>query len=103
MIARFWHGRVPQEKSDRYAEYMRAVVLPDYRGVPGNRGAWCMRRDDGEIVHFELLSFWDDVEAVKLFAGEDHEIARYYDFDDLYLIEKEPGVLHYEVCAGTGV
>jgi hypothetical protein len=40
---------------------------------------------------------WDDVDAVKRFAGEDFELARYYDFDRAFLLEPEPKVLHYTV------
>jgi hypothetical protein len=44
-----------------------------------------------------MLAFWDDVEAIKRFAGEDFELAQYYDFDDAFLIEREPKVLRYTV------
>ena len=44
-----------------------------------------------------MLTFWDDVDSVKRFAGDDYSIAKYYDFDSDYLIEMEPGVRHYEV------
>jgi hypothetical protein len=97
MIARIWHGRVPLEKSEEYLEKMRSVALPDYERTPGNRGAYCLYRVDGNLAHFEMLTFWDDVEGIKRFAGETYQAARYYDFDDDFLVEKEPFVLHFEV------
>ena len=48
-------------------------------------------------MHVEMLTFWDDSLAVARFAGDDYELARYYDFDPDYLIEMEPRVRHYEV------
>jgi len=39
----------------------------------------------------------DDFNAIKRFAGEDYDRARYYDFDPDYLIEMEPHVQHYEI------
>ena len=48
-----------------------------------------------------MLTFWEDVDSVKRFAGDDHEKAKYYDFDSDYLIEKEPGVRHYELHSET--
>lgn len=95
MIARRWHGAVPAAKADEYLAYMRSVAIPDYRSTPGNLGAWCLHRADGEIVHFEMLSFWPDIEAIKRFAGEDYEVAKYYDFDRDFLLELEPHVTHY--------
>jgi heme-degrading monooxygenase HmoA len=95
MIARKWHGAVPAARSEEYLNRMRKVALPDYRSIPGNRGAFCLSRTEGEIAHFEMLTFWDDVDAIKRFAGADYELAKYYDFDRSFLIELEPKVLHY--------
>jgi heme-degrading monooxygenase HmoA len=97
MIARMWHGMVPKAKASEYLDYMRTVAIPDYRSIPGNRGAWSLHREDGDVVHFQMLSFWDDIEAIKAFAGEDFKLAKYYDFDREFLIELEPHVLHYEL------
>ncbi len=97
MIARRWHGRVPAEKAKAYLELMRTVGLPDYRSTPGNLGAWCLHRPDGEIVHVEMLTFWKDEEAIHRFAGADMARAKYYEFDADYLLELEPEVVHLEI------
>jgi len=97
MIARIWHGLVPLEKAEEYLERMRSVALSDYERTPGNRGAYCLYRVDGNVAHFQMLTFWDDVDAIKRFAGEDYQRARYYDFDNDFLVEKEPCVVHFEV------
>jgi hypothetical protein len=41
-----------------------------------------------------MLTFWEDIDAIKRFAGNDFESARYYDFDRSFLIELEPTVRH---------
>jgi heme-degrading monooxygenase HmoA len=97
MIARVWHGAVPLSKSTEYLRLMQEVALPDYRTIEGNRGAWCLRRFDDELAHFEMLTFWDDLEAIKRFAGEDYERAKYYDFDIRFLVEIEPRVRHFQI------
>jgi hypothetical protein len=97
MIARKWHGAVPAAKSEAYLDRMRTVALPDYKSTAGNRGAFCLHRIEGDIAHFDMLTFWDDVESIKRFAGEDIQVAKYYDFDRSYLIELEPTVTHYTV------
>jgi heme-degrading monooxygenase HmoA len=86
---------VPKTKSDDYLQRMRKVALRDYKSVPGNRGAFCLHRVEGDVAHFDMLTFWDDIEAVKRFAGDDFQAAKYYDFDRAYLIELEPTVRHY--------
>ena len=97
MIARRWHGRVPGHRAEEYLRLMRDVALPDYRATAGNLGAWCLTRSEGEVTHIEMLTLWDGYEAIRRFAGEDAEAAKYYDFDDDFLLEKEPHVLHFEV------
>lgn len=99
MIARRWHGRVPNALADEYLRLMEEVALPDYRAMPGNRGAWCLSRAEGDVTHVEMLTLWDDLDAIRRFAGDDLAAAKYYDFDDRFLLEKEPRVLHFAVRA----
>ncbi|HEX6928071.1 MAG TPA: antibiotic biosynthesis monooxygenase [Gammaproteobacteria bacterium] len=98
MIVRIWHGRVTLEKHAEYLELMQRVALPDYRAVKGNRDARCLYRREGDIVHFLMVTTWDDMRAIQAFAGEDAGRAKYYDFDDDFLMEKEPVVQHYDVA-----
>jgi len=97
MIARRWHGRVPAAKAREYLALMRKVALPDYCFTEGNRGAWCLHRRDGDIVHVEMLTLWQDEAAIRRFAGEDLAAAKYYEVDRDFLLELEPRVLHFSV------
>ena len=96
MIARTWHGRVPASKADAYYAYLLRTGLADYRATPGNRGLLVQRRIEGDVAHFLLTTLWDSVDAIKRFAGDDYEAARYYPEDDDYLLEREPFVTHAE-------
>ena len=97
MIARRWHGRVPAVKAEEYLRLMEQVGLPDYRSTEGNRGAWCLHRREGDVVHVEMFTFWDDLEAIRRFAGDDLAKAKYYDFDPDFLLELEPEVTQLDV------
>lgn len=97
MIARTWHGRVPTAKADDYYDYLRRTGLADYAATPGNRGVTVLRRTEGAVTHFLLLTMWESIEAIKAFAGPAYERAQYYPEDDDYLLEREPFVSHYEV------
>ena len=100
MIARRWHGRIPAAKTEDYLKLMREVGLADYRSTEGNVGAWCLHRQDGDVVHVEMFTLWRDWESIRRFAGEDAGVAKYYDFDPDYLLELEPRVTHFEVAGG---
>jgi heme-degrading monooxygenase HmoA len=97
MIARIWHGVTPADKADSYYEFLKGTGLSDYAATPGNRGVHLLRRIDGDTAHFLTLTFWENEEAIKSFAGDDIEKARYYPEDPQYLLEMEPNVTHYEV------
>jgi hypothetical protein len=103
MIARRWRGRVSAEKGEAYLGLMESVGLPDYRSTPGNRGAWCLHRAEDDVLHVEMFTLWEDWAAIRRFAGDNVEVAKYYDFDPDFLIEMEPCVTHFEVIGGQGL
>jgi len=102
MIARIWRGRTRAADAEAHVGYLLATGLKDYGATPGNRGVRVLRRTDGEVAEFLVLSFWDSMEAILGFAGETPETAVYYPEDDRFLLEREPTVAHYEVVAGEG-
>jgi heme-degrading monooxygenase HmoA len=97
MIARIWRGVTPASKADDYLDYLHQTGLKDYRSIDGNQGVRVLRRIDGERAEFLLISLWDSYDAIAAFAGPDYEQAVYYPEDDEFLLEKEPGVHHYEL------
>jgi heme-degrading monooxygenase HmoA len=99
-VARLWHGAVPAAKGDAYAAYLRKTGVNDCRTTEGNRGVQVLRRTVGDETHFLFISFWDSLDAIRAFAGDDVERARYYPEDRAYLLELEPRVTHYEVLEG---
>jgi len=97
VIARVWTGAVRTADADYYAGYIRDTGFTEYAQTPGNRGAWMLRRDEGDRTEFITWSLWESVEAIKAFAGEDIEAAVLYPEDERYLIDGESSVTHYEV------
>lgn len=63
----------------------------------GKQGCLGVTKIEGDVCHFTTLTFWESREAIKAFAGENIEIARYYPEDEKYLLEFEPTVTHYEL------
>ena len=97
MIARIWHGRTKASDARAYLEYLFQSGIPAYRATAGNRGAWVLRRIEGDVAHFITLSFWESIAAITAFAGVDPAVAKYYPEDERYLLEFEPTVTHYEI------
>ena len=99
MIARTWRGAVRADDADAYAEYLEATGLSAYRATPGNRGVYALRRIDGDRCEFLLVTLWDDMDAVRAFAGEEPETAVFYAEDDRFLVDRDLVSHHYEVVA----
>ena len=97
VIARTWRGWTRREDAEAYAAYIEETGIREYRATPGNRGAWILRRNDGERTEFVTLSFWDSLDAVKGFAGDDVERAVFYPEDDRFLVDREVTVRHWDV------
>jgi heme-degrading monooxygenase HmoA len=97
MIARIWRGRIRAVDVEAYRHYIAATGLTDYRSTPGNRGAYMLTRVERDIAHIITLSFWDDLESIRAFAGDDATRARYYPEDKRFLLEFAERVEHYDV------
>lgn len=100
MIARIWRGAVRADDAAAYAAYIQETGIEGYKKTPGNRGAWALRRANGDRAEFVTVSFWDSREAIEAFSGQDIENAVFYPEDDQFLVERDLTVHHYEV-AGT--
>jgi heme-degrading monooxygenase HmoA len=97
VIVRMWHGRVPTSKADAYRTFTNGRAIPDYRSVPGNVSVHVLERREGDVTHFVTLTFWESFAAIRAFAGDHVEKAKYYPEDAEFLLEYEPRVVHYEV------
>ena len=95
MIARIWRGAVRSGDSDAYAEYMQRTGIADYAATEGNRGVWMLMREVDEPTEVVMFTLWDSLDAVKGFAGDEYETARFYPEDDRFLVERDPIATHY--------
>ena len=57
-----------------------------------------LERREGEVTHFITLTFWESLGAIRAFAGDELERAKYYPEDPSFLLEMPPYVDHYEVA-----
>lgn len=102
MIARIWHGRTTITKADAYmGEYFHKTGLLDYQATEGNLGVLVLRKDEDKQADFLMITLWESKDAIKKFAGDDINKARYYSEDNQYFMELEPNVTHYDVLVNV--
>ena len=77
MICRIWHGWTQPADADAYEQLLRNEILVGIsdRGIPGYRGLQLLRRELEGDVEFVTLMWFDTLDAVRIFAGEDYEQA----------------------------
>jgi heme-degrading monooxygenase HmoA len=75
MISRIWHGHTRPGNADAYEALLRDEIIAgiEDRSIDGFREIQVFRRDlDGE-VEFITVMWFDSLNAVRAFAGADHE------------------------------
>jgi len=78
-VARIWHGWTTIENADLYQTVVQREVFPAIfeRHIPGLLSAHLMRADDvadGE-VEFTTIIWFESLDSVKSFMGEDYRRA----------------------------
>jgi heme-degrading monooxygenase HmoA len=102
MIMRVWRGWVGTDRVDDYVAYIEETGLSEYLQTNGNLGAQLVTRDLGDgRTEVLTLSWWDSLDSVRAFAGDDVEQARLYPEDDDYLVDRETTVRHYVVASAS--
>jgi antibiotic biosynthesis monooxygenase (ABM) superfamily enzyme len=77
MISRLWHGYTTPTNADAYESLLKAEIFIGIsnRQLNGYRGIQLFRRTIGTEVEFITVMWFDSLEAVRSFAGDDYEAA----------------------------
>jgi heme-degrading monooxygenase HmoA len=95
-----WRGTVATDRAAEYVDYIERTGLAEYRRTPGNLDAQMWTRDLGDgRTEVVTLSWWDTLESIKGFAGDDISRAVFYPEDEGYLLDRDVTVTHYAVAA----
>jgi heme-degrading monooxygenase HmoA len=97
MIARVWRGWTSASSAHQYDDHYHTEVLPGLRKVAGFRGASLLRRTVADETEFVSLTYFDDVDAIRAFAGTDYEVAVVAAEARRVLVRFDDRVLHYDV------
>ena len=101
MISRIWHGWTTPENADVYESLLKSEIFQGIqdREIAGYRGIHLLRRDHGDEVEFVTIMWFDTLESVRSFAGEDYEIAVVPEKARAVLSRFDERSRHYEVKA----
>jgi heme-degrading monooxygenase HmoA len=99
MICRLWRGWTTRANAAAYQSVVRGEVIPgiEKRRVPGFRHIDLVRRDLGDEVEFVTLMWFDDLDAVKRFTGEDYAVSHVPAAARAVLARFDERAAHYDV------
>ncbi len=77
MICRIWHGWTNHQNADAYEHLLQEEIFVGIanRAIKGYRGIQLLRRPLDSEVEFVTLMWFDSLDAVREFAGEDYQVA----------------------------
>jgi heme-degrading monooxygenase HmoA len=99
MICRVWRGWTTTENAPAYEAIVRGEVIPEIeaRRLPGFLSLDLVRRPTRDGVEFATIMWFDDLDAVKAFVGEDYEVAHVPERARAVLSRFDERSAHYEV------
>jgi hypothetical protein len=77
MISRIWHGYTTRENADTYEKLLQSEIFVGIRNknIHGYKGIQLFRRELESETEFITIMWFDSIESVKEFAGDDYGIA----------------------------
>ena len=84
-IARIWRGRTTRARADEYEVYNYDVGIKPL--IEKALGVQTFREDRQEETEFVTFSYWENVEAMRAFAGDDPTQVHHLERDKEFLIE----------------
>ena len=101
MIGRVWHGWTTPSNADAYETLLKDEIFVGIAGrqIAGYQGIHLLRRDLGDEVEFVTVMWFDSLEAVRAFAGEEYEVAVVPPKAQALLSQFDARSQHYEVKA----
>jgi heme-degrading monooxygenase HmoA len=95
-ILREWRAEIRRTTSAAYVRYVQDTGVVEYRRTAGNLGAVVAVRDlDESRSEIVTLSWWTSMDAIRAFAGDPPDRARYFPDDDQYLLTRPDHVRHF--------
>jgi antibiotic biosynthesis monooxygenase (ABM) superfamily enzyme len=99
MICRLWRGWTSVQNAGAYERIVRREVIPgiEARKIPGFRHMDLMKRDFGDEIEFQTLMWFDSLDAIKAFMGEDYSVSHVPPEARALLNSFDDRASHYEV------
>jgi heme-degrading monooxygenase HmoA len=99
MICRIWHGYTKNENADSYEKLLNDEIFVGIKKmeITGYKGIQLLRRQIGNKTEFVTIMWFESIDSVKEFAGQDYENAVVPIKAQMILSRFDKQSQHYEV------
>ena len=99
MISRIWHGYTTFENADAYENLLQEEIFVGIknRSIKGYKGIQLLKRNLEHESEFITIMWFDSLDAIKEFAGDDYEKAVVLEKAQKLLSRFDQRSQHYEV------
>ena len=98
-VCRLWRGWTTPENAGAYERTVRTEVIPaiEARKIPGFQHIDLMKRDLGNEVEFLTCMWFDSIDSIKAFTGEDYAVSHVPAATQAVLSRFDAWAAHFEV------
>ncbi len=99
MICRLWRGWTSPQNAAAYEALLRHTIIPgiEARQIAGFRHIDMMRRPLGHEVEFATIMWFDNLDSIRAFVGEDAEVSHVPAAARELLARFDERAVHYDV------
>ena len=99
MIARIWHGWTNMQNADAYEQLLNHEIFVNIadKNIDGYKGIELLKRINNGENEFITIMYFESLDAVKQFAGENYEVAVVPEKTRRLLLRYDNTSQHYEI------
>lgn len=99
MITRIWHGYTTPENAAAYEQLLLTEIFHtiEAKKIDGYRGIQLLKRELDEEWEFITIMWFESIDSVKQFMGEDYETAYVLPQAQKLLLRYDVRSAHYEM------
>lgn len=103
MVSRHWTGLARRDRADEYVSHLQNDTFRKIKTINGFKAAHILKREVDEGTEFLIITEWENIEAIKEFAGTNFDVAVVPQLVQEIMIRYDDKVRHYHVEFATAV
>ncbi|MBT1696203.1 antibiotic biosynthesis monooxygenase [Fulvivirgaceae bacterium PWU4] len=97
MVSRHWMGLAHRDRANEYVLHLQHDTFRKIKSINGFKAAHILKREVDEGTEFLIITEWENIDAIKEFAGANFDVAVVPQLVQEIMIRYDDKVRHYDV------